>query len=208
MRLRHTGTLAVVLAAAAAGWAIVIEQSDSLMMSGRALPYLALWVAMTAAMMLPSAAPMLLLVDRLSHRATPQFGLGYLVAWTGFGVLAYVVSTRVDWNATAVLLAAAGVYQLLPLKRSCLRRCRSPLGFLRAHASEPPFVVGVRHGSFCVGCCAGLMVALLAVGMASIVWMALLALVIAIEKTWSRGEWLAVPSAVALLSAATWMVVA
>jgi predicted metal-binding membrane protein len=206
--LRHTGTLAVVLATATLGWAIVVDHSDTLMMDGGALPYLALWIAMTAAMMLPSAAPMLLLVDRLSHRATPLFALGYVASWTAFGVLAYLVSSNVDWHATAALLAVAGVYQLLPLKRSCLRRCRNPLGFLRAHSGEPPFVVGVRHGAFCVGCCAGLMVVLLALGMASIVWMAVLALAIALEKTWRRGELLAAASAIALLSAASWMVLA
>lgn len=208
MTLRHTGTLAVVLAAAVVGWAIVVDRSETLMMDGGALPYLALWVAMTAAIMLPSAAPMLLLVDRLSHPATPLFALGYLVSWTGFGAAAYAISSQLDWNGTAALLVVAGVYQVLPLKRSCLRRCRNPLAFLRAHADEPPFAVGVRHGAFCIGCCAGLMVALLALGMASIVWMAVLALVIAVEKTWRRGEWLAGASAVALLSAAAWMVAA
>lgn len=207
MTLRRTGTLAVVLATAAVGWAIVVDRSEALM-DGGALPYLGLWVAMTAAMMLPSATPMLLLVDRLSHRATPLFGLGYVVSWTAFGAVAYLVSSWVDWHATAALLVVAGVYQLLPLKRSCLRRCRNPLVFLRAYAGEPPFVVGVRHGAFCVGCCAGLMVVLLALGMASIAWMAAFALVIAVEKTSRRGELLAPASAVALLSAAAWMVVA
>ena len=207
MTLRHTGTLAVVLAAAVVGWAIVVDRSETLMMDGTALPYLGLWVAMTAAMMLPSAAPVLLLVDRLSRRATPFFALGYLTSWTGFGAVAYAATSRVDWNATAALLVLAGVYQLLPLKRSCLRRCRNPLAFLRTYGGEPPFVVGVRHGAFCVGCCAGLMVVLLALGMASLVWMAALALVIAAEKTWRRGEWLAGASAVVLVSAATWMVV-
>jgi predicted metal-binding membrane protein len=197
-----------VLAAAAVGWAVVVDRSESLMMDGGAFPYLALWVAMTAAMMLPSAAPMLMLVDRMAHRATPLFGLGYVVSWTAFGTAAYIVSSGIDWHGTAALLAGAGVYQLLPFKRSCLRRCRNPLAFLRAHASEPPFAVGVRHGAFCVGCCAGLMVVLLALGMASIVWMAVLSLVIAVEKTWRRGELLAPASAVALLSAAAWMVVA
>ena len=208
MTLRRTGTFAVVLAAAAAGWAVVVGRSESLMMDDRALSYLALWVAMTAAMMLPSAAPMLMLVDRLSHRAAPLFACGYLVSWTAFGAAAYVISSAVDWHETAALLAVAGVYQLLPLKRSCLRRCRNPLAFLRDHGSEPPFFVGVRHGGFCVGCCAGLMVVLLALGMASVVWMALLALVIAVEKTWPRGERLAAASALVLLSAATWMVLA
>ena len=208
MTLRHTGTLAVVLATATLGWAIVVGRSDTLMMDGGALPYLALWIAMTAAMMLPSAVPMLLLVDRLSHRATPLFALGYVAAWAAFGVLAYLVSSSIDWHASAALLAVAGVYQLLPLKRSCLRRCRNPLAFLRAHSGEPPFVIGARHGVFCVGCCAGLMVVLLALGMASVVWMALLALAIALEKTWRRGEWLAAMSAVVLLSAALWMVLA
>ena len=208
MTLRHTRALAVVLAAAVVGWAVVVDRSETLMTDGGALPYLALWVAMTAAMMLPSATPMLLLVDRLARRATPLFALGYLTSWTGFGAVAYAVGARVEWDATPALLVVAGMYQLLPLKRSCLRRCRNPLAFLRAYAGEPPFVVGVRHGAFCVGCCAGLMVVLLALGMASLEWMAVLALAIAVEKTWQRGEWLAGASAAVLLSAAAWMVLA
>src|SRR5206468_145214 len=122
-----------------------------------------------------------------SRAATPLFALGYLVAWTAFGVVAYLVTSRIEWHATAALLVAAGIYQVLPLKRACLRRCRNPLAFLRAHAGDPPLVLGTRHGVFCIGCCAGLMVVLLALGMASPAWTAVVAVAIAIEKTWSHG---------------------
>src|SRR5947209_6878167 len=126
MTVRRIGNGSVLLATVVLAWAVVVTQSDSLMMGG-AGAYLALWTAMTVAMMLPSAAPMLLLVDRLSRGATPLFALGYLVAWTAFGVGAYLVTSQLHWRTTAALLVAAGLYQVLPLKRACLRRCRNPL---------------------------------------------------------------------------------
>jgi predicted metal-binding membrane protein len=197
---RRIGVGASLLGVAALGWAYVAREGGGMMMAGVA-PYLAVWVAMTVAMMLPSAAPTLLLVDRLSPAATPLFGLGYLVVWAAVGLAAYAVSMRVSWHATALLLVAAGVYQVLPLKRACLRRCRSPLAFLRRHASEPPFLVGARHGVLCVGCCAGLMTVLLALGMSSLVWMTVVGVAILCEKTLPHGERLAAATAVALVGA-------
>ena len=186
MGTRDLGVISSVLVLAALGWAIVIEQRELMIVT---LPsYLGIWIAMTVAMMLPSATPMLLLVDRLSHRAMPEFVVGYLVAWGAFGLAAYEVSSRVQWHATAALLVAAGVHQLLPLKRACLRRCRNPVAFLRSHADKRPLAVGIRHGMLCVGCCAGLMVVLLALGMMSVVWMTAVGAAILSEKVLPLGE--------------------
>jgi len=196
---RDIGVMASVLGLAALGWAIVLAQRDLMAVT---LPsYLGVWIAMTVAMMLPSAAPMLLLVDRLSHQAMPAFLAGYLVAWATFGLGAYAISSRVHWHATAVLLVAAGVHQLLPLKRACLRRCRNPLAFLRDHADDPPLAVGLRHGVVCVGCCAGLMVVLLALGMMSLVWMTAVGAVILAEKVLPLGERIAPVTGVGLIGA-------
>jgi predicted metal-binding membrane protein len=203
---RDIGVVSSALGLAALGWAVVIAQRNLMAMT---LPsYLGIWIAMTAAMMLPSAAPMLLLVDRLSHRATPGFLAGYLVAWGAFGFAAYEVSSRVRWHATAALLVAAGVHQLLPLKRECLRRCRNPLAFLRSHADEPPLAVGIRHGMLCIGCCAGLMVVLLALGMMSLVWMTAVGGAILAEKVLPLGEHLAPVTGIGLIGAGIFAVVA
>jgi predicted metal-binding membrane protein len=196
---RDIGLVASVLGLAALGWAVVLEQRDLMAVT---LPsYLGIWIAMTVAMMLPSAAPMLLLVNRLSHRATPGFLGGYLIAWSAFGLGAYAISSRVHWHATAFLLVGAGVHQLLPLKRACLRRCRNPLAFLRSHASEPPLAVGLRHGVICVGCCAGLMVVLLALGMMSLVWMTAVGAAILFEKVSPLGERIARVTGAGLIGA-------
>jgi predicted metal-binding membrane protein len=207
MTARRIGIGAVLLGLVTAAWTTLVVRGDSLMMGGAA-SYVAVWIAMTVAMMLPSAAPMLLLVDQLSKRATPWFALGYLLAWSAFGLSAYTVDSRTGWHGTAALLVAAGIYQVLPLKRACLRRCRQPLAFLRRHAGDPPLVAGIRHGAFCVGCCFGLMVVLLALGMASVTWMVIVGVAILGEKTLPRGDWLAPVSAVVLISSGAWLAVA
>src|SRR5437870_5321546 len=81
-----------------------------------------------------------------------------------------------------VVVVAAGAYQLTPLKRACLRRCRNPLAFVRAHAGESALRMGATHGAHCVGCCAGLMVVLFALGVMSLLWMGVVAAIVAAEK--------------------------
>jgi predicted metal-binding membrane protein len=168
--------------------------------------FLGVWVVMMAAMMFPSLAPTVALYSRMTRdRIAPLvFAGGYLVAWGAAGVAAFALA-RVGggiigdvlawdragrWVAGATLLVAAA-YELTPLKDVCLAKCRSPLGFLlgswragRAGALQ----MGVRHGGWCVGCCWALMASLLALGVMSIVWMALVAALIAVEKTlpWRR----------------------
>jgi predicted metal-binding membrane protein len=167
------------------------------------------WVVMMAAMMFPSIAPMVVMHARIeegSRRqgrsteagATALFVCGYLLTWTGAGLIAYAIfevgrSLSLDflsWDqagpyvAGGVILAAA-VYQLTPLKDACLRRCRNPMMFMLT-AWRPGRMgavrMGVEHGAWCVGCCWGLMAALFAVGVMSIGWMALVAALIAMEK--------------------------
>lgn len=172
--------------------------------------FLAVWALMMAAMMLPALAPFTstylrsLRAVRSSHvRAARTVALvgGYLVTWIGFGVLAFAaaaLSALLAGNAAdlapwvgAGVLAAAGVYQLTPLKDFCLRHCRSPVAFL-LHVSGykgrlRDVRVGMYHGVYCVGCCWGLMVVLIAVGVMNLAWMAVITAVIFLEKTWKHG---------------------
>jgi predicted metal-binding membrane protein len=203
---RRLGLGSAVLGASTLAWAVVIVQTGGMAMGF--WPYVGAWVAMTMAMMLPSATPMLLLVDRLSPGATPLFLLGYVASWTLFGIAAYSVGSALSWPATGWLLLAAGLYHVLPFKRSCLRHCRNPLAFLRAHAGDGPFRTGVAHGAFCIGCCAGLMVVLIALGMASILWMALVAAAILAERLLPGGEQLATLVAFGLIGTGVWLVLA
>src|SRR5205809_162780 len=170
--------------------------------------FVGVWVVMMAAMMFPSVSPTVALYSRMGGERTPLsallFAAGYLLMWTGAGVLAFsiaFVGHRVAgdvlawdragrWVAGATLLVAA-VYELTPLKDVCLGKCRSPLGFLlgswrdgRAGALQ----MGTKHGAWCVGCCWALMASLFALGVMSIAWMAFVAGVIAAEKTlpWRR----------------------
>jgi predicted metal-binding membrane protein len=142
--------------------------------------------------------------------------LGYLGIWVGFGLVAYgaAVGTgavarqlpaAAPWVAAA-LLAAAGVYQLTPLKDWCLRQCQSPLGLLIKYASYSGRLrdlrVGVAHGSFCLGCCWGLMLVLLAVGVMNLGWMVALAALIFVEKTWRYGRWVGIAGGLVLIGLA------
>jgi predicted metal-binding membrane protein len=148
------------------------------------------------------------------------FVAGYLVAWTGYGLVAYAVYRMIRSADPAFLawddlgpwvaggaLAAAGLYQLTPLKSACLRHCRSPLHFLLRGRAGPQGAVrmGIEHGGYCVGCCAGLMVALFALGVMSLVWMAVVAAAILVEKVLPRGEVFARLLAVALVGLGIWV---
>ncbi|MEU2913330.1 DUF2182 domain-containing protein [Streptomyces massasporeus] len=209
----------LVVLIAVPAWALTIGQARDMGVEpgtmGMALPlFLLLWVTMMAAMMLPSMAPVAITwvrgIGRQSsgrNRAarTVEFLGGYLTVWTVFGVLAYAAlaltgdlvadhPTAGRWiGFTAFLLA--GLYQLGPLKYVCLRHCRDPMSHLMRYAGfRPPardLRVGVHHGTYCVGCCAGLMVVLIPLGVMNVAAMAGLAVVIFVEKLWSRGPLLA-----------------
>ena len=191
--------MSAVLAAALACW-IVAARGPGMM--GGLGPFVAVWVTAMAAMMLPSAAPMVSAVAAFS-RGVPVFVAGYLAVWTGFGVAAYWIGTMLpswSWLAGAGLVLA-GLYQLTPLKDACLRRCRDPVGFLVGRRRTLSLVLGLEHGAWCAGCCAGLMVALFALGMSSLAWMAAVALLILAEKALPGGELTARASGIALVAA-------
>jgi len=166
----------------------------------------AMWTVMMVGMMLPSAAPLILLVVGAYRRrggaparaATVLFTVGYLAAWTLFSAaaasmqfglhevawLSPAMATRSTFAAGAIFLAA-GVYQWLPLKNACLTHCRSPLQFLVHEWREGvvgAFVMGARHGWFCVGCCWALMALLFAAGVMNLLWVAAITAFVLVEK--------------------------
>ncbi|MFE7277306.1 DUF2182 domain-containing protein [Streptomyces sp. NPDC057623] len=217
----------LVLLIAVLAWALTIGQARDMGVEpgtmGLALPlFLLLWVTMMAAMMLPSMAPVAITWVRGIGRQssgwartarTVEFVGGYLLVWTAFGLLAYAAlaftGNLVDDHPTAgrwigsIAFLLAGLYQLGPLKTVCLRHCRDPLSHLVRYAGfrrpARDLRVGVHHGSYCVGCCAGLMVVLVPLGVMNVAAMAALALVIFVEKLWSRGPLVAVVVGIAFL---------
>lgn len=166
--------------------------------------FLWLWLAMSAAMMLPTIVPATYLAAALG-RSTTAFVLGYSAVWALVGFLAYeaarVLGDAGRWLAVAAVLLAA-VYQVTPLKDACLRRCRSPLGTLVRCGAV---LAGVEHGAFCLGCCWALMLALIALGIGSMIWMAAFAAIVLVEKVAPLGEQSSKVIAAGLLGAALWV---
>jgi len=226
---------AAVLAAAFAAWLVTVQRMDG-MNGGPGTDlgalgwYVGVWVTMMAAMMLPAVLPVVLLFARMSSERlrrgqaaveTPVFLAGYFAVWTAFGLVAYAIARTISdrhlaflgWDrggryvaAGAIGLAAA--YQLTPLKRVCLRHCRSPLALILAHWREGRLGavrMGVEHGGWCVGCCWGLMLALFAVGVMSIAWMVIVSAAIFVEKVLPRGERLTFVLGALLLGLAVWI---
>jgi predicted metal-binding membrane protein len=164
-----------------------------------------MWAVMMVGMMAAPALPVLLLFAGMQARqgqgaasAVPSFGLGYLVVWLAFSAGATaaqwalheraLLSSTMATSSTVlagVILILAGAYQLTPLKTRCLARCQSPLGFLMSNwrdGARGAFLMGFRHGTFCLGCCWALMAVLFAVGVMNLAWVAVLTLVILAEK--------------------------
>lgn len=165
------------------------------------------WVAMMAAMMLPAVLPVVklygLAVARGRAAPTGFFVLGYLAVWTVMAAPAYVgwraleapLAEAQPWVArvAGVTFLVAALWQLTPLKVSCLRHCRSPLGFFlryggRIRRRQGAVRLGAAHGAVCVGCCWPLFAVLVVLGTMNLVWMALLTAVIVLEKNAPRGE--------------------
>lgn len=166
--------------------------------------FLWLWLAMCAAMMLPSLVPAASLASSVGRSGTAFTG-GYVATWAAVGIVAFEAERLLAGAGrplAAGAIVAAAAYQLTPLKHACLRRCRSPLGLvLRRGALR----AGVEHGLVCLGCCWALMLALLALGAGSMLWMALLAATIFVEKVTAIGARATAPVAVALLAVAAWV---
>lgn len=173
----------------------------------------AMWSVMMVAMMLPSAAPTILLVAGVARRRrergvpsvhTGVFAAGYLTAWIGFSAVAALAQWGLHRAAllspmmvsasprlSGGLLLAAGIYQWLPLKGVCLTHCRSPLGWLGTSWREGTagaFAMGLRHGTFCLGCCWALMGLLFVAGVMNLVWVAAIAALVLLEKVGPAGR--------------------
>jgi predicted metal-binding membrane protein len=195
--------------------------------------YVGVWVTMMAAMMLPSALPMVLLFQRFSADrarrgqsfvATWVFVASYLAVWTTYGLGAYALYRLIagldpaflEWGragryVAGGAIALAGVYELTPLKTICLRHCRSPLHYVLT-GWRPGRVgairMGAEHGSYCVGCCWGLMVILFALGVMSLFWMVVVASLIFAQKVLPFGERLPRVFAVAFVAFGIWVAAA
>jgi len=190
--------------------------------------FLGVWVVMMAAMMLPSVSPTVALYSQLTRSREPlgplAFTGGYLLVWGATGLLAYglyasadaLLGGRLSWDGAgrwvaAGILVAAALYQVTPFKDACLGRCRSPLGFLVGFWRDGlsgALRMGARHGAICVGCCWALMAALFALGVMSLAWMALVAALIAAEKTLPWGRVATWGTAAVLLALAVLLVAA
>lgn len=205
-----------------AGAGMMEEMGDMLMpMStgpwtlSHAVIVLVMWAVMMAAMMLPSAAPMILLYATIARRrsergepatASGAFAFGYLAVWAMFSLAAVALQFGLERAAllspmmetTSIALAgavliAAGLYQWTPLKQACLRHCRSPLDFIMTQwrsGARGAFLMGLRHGAVCVGCCWLLMLLLFVGGVMNFAWIAGIALFVLAEKLLPAGHWI------------------
>ena len=197
------------MSAAMAGAAVPMPMAWS---PGHAAVMALMWALMMLAMMLPSAAPMILLHATVSRRKDPErggrraflFALAYAAVWGGFALAATAAQWGLERAAlltpamaansavvASLLFLGAGVYQFTPFKRACLRQCRSPLEFLAGHWREGgagAFAMGVRHGAYCVGCCWTAMALLFVGGVMNLAWIAALALLVLAEKLLLGGS--------------------
>ena len=186
----------------------------------------AMWAVMMVAMMLPSAAPVTLLIASVARKrretgtalglTTGPFVLGYLGVWFSFAATATLLQWCLDRAellsgtmalastlAAGAVLILAGIYQWTPLKQACLRHCRSPLEFLMHHwrdGARGAFVSGARHGTFCLGCCWMLMALLFVGGIMNLAWIAGIALLVLIEKTLPWGGWMGRVTGIVLIA--------
>ena len=190
----------------------------------------AMWAVMMVGMMLPSAAPTLLLYARvvrssdaaaLAGRRAYLFGLGYLGAWTGFAAIATALQriltrwlllspmmTAASPRIAAALLVIAGIYQLTPLKTRCLEHCRTPAAFIARHwrrGDSGALRMGFHHGLYCVGCCWGLMLLLFAGGVMNLTVIFLITALVLVEKVAPFGVQGGRLSGVLLMASGIWM---
>lgn len=190
----------------------------------------AMWVVMMVGMMLPSAAPTVLLYATILRNSDPQgeptartyaFMGGYLLAWTAFSALATLLQgllAKTDlltpmmesaqgWVSGSLLIAAA-LYQLTPLKQTCLDSCRSPVEFLTRNwrpGLDGALRLGLHHGLYCVGCCWALMLLLFAGGVMSLLWIGAITIYVLAEKLVPLGVWSSRASGAVLLMAGGWV---
>lgn len=185
--------------------------------------YIASWIVMTIAMMLPTTVPLMTMFQVLTRSRRDRIlligllAVGYLAAWTLFGVAVYLGDfglhravaqspwlAQRTWTFSAFTLLLAGAYQFTPLKYYCLDKCRSPMSFITArwHGQNPggeSLALGFQHGLFCIGCCWTIMLLMFAIGVGSLGWMLVLGGVMAVEKNIPFGRRMSAPMGVALL---------
>lgn len=182
-------------------WAFVLYGPDG--MGAGLVAFLAPWTAMMAAMMLPSAAPLVLLYRRGSSGAqTTSLVAGYVLVWALAGVPLYLAHMLLPMTVGPVALAVAGVYQFTPLKAVCLDGCRSPADFLVQRWGRSALRLGIEHGAWCLGCCWALMSVLVLTGAMGLAWVLGIAALVAVEKLTRRGALWARVIGIALLVAA------
>ena len=197
------------------------------------LPLFLMWAEMMVAMMIPSAAPMILTFATVNRKRREQEGpfvstgvflSGYLAVWTAFSALAAVAQWILHSTALlspmmvstspllgGALLIVAGIFQWTPLKDACLARCRSPLSFVMTDWREGrsgAFVMGLKHGAYCTGCCWFLMALLFVAGVMNIWWIAIIAVLVLAEKVAPRGLALGKFVGVLLSAWGLWMIAA
>jgi predicted metal-binding membrane protein len=218
MRARSWPAIALVILAPLVCWAWIVVMARDMYgpMTGASAwmmtpvwdaPHLlllwAMWAVMMTAMMLPSAAPMILLAG---GGARPScLALGYVSMWAVFSIAATALQwLLMQWliltpmmemasrPASALLLAAAGIYQFTPLKHACLATCQSPMAFMTRRwrsGNDGAFRMGLEHGAYCVGCCWALMLLLFAGGVMNLTVIAALTVLVAFEKLAPLGVW-------------------
>jgi len=197
---------------------------------GTLLPLFLMWAEMMVAMMIPSAAPMILTFAMVNRKRREQkqpfvptgiFLLGYLAVWTGFSALAAVAQWILHARALlspmmmstspllgGVLLILAGAFQWTPLKNACLTHCRSPLSFLMTDWREGKwgaFFMGLKHGANCTGCCWFLMALLFVAGVMNVWWIAIITLFVLLEKVVPEGLFVGKLAGVLLVAWGVWM---
>jgi predicted metal-binding membrane protein len=194
-------------------------------------PLFLMWAGMMVAMMLPSATPMILTFASVSRNRRKQqrpyvpvtvFVAGYVTVWSAFSLLAAGAQWWLHRKAllspamasqsamfAGLLLLAAGIFQFTPLKHACLTQCRAPFEFIMTRWREGgggAFRMGLQHGLFCAGCCWALMGLLFVAGVMNILWIAVLSLVVGLEKLLPRGVWLSSATGVALTAWGVWLI--
>ncbi len=206
--------------ATAAGLAVITLAAWAALLAGTPMTdpatFLALWIVMMAAMMLPSSAPMFLLYrlsagdGSRSELRTLAFVGGYLLVWAFVGLIVLVAQHVLDAAldrgvrplGVAVVLVAAGAYQFTPLKATCLRACQAPADFLVRHwrgGGLGAVRLGIDHGLYCLGCCWALMAVLVTAGGMGLAWVALIALIVLVEKLAPRARWFGLAVGVAFV---------
>jgi predicted metal-binding membrane protein len=193
----------------------------------------AMWAVMMVGMMIPSAAPMILLYARVARQATIErkpfaptswFTGGYLLTWIGFALAATLMQWAVDrlgWLSPnmattseifgGLVLIAVGLYQWTPIKYACLRHCQSPMQFIVRHGGFRPnatgsLLLGVHHGVYCLGCCWMLMALLFVGGVMNVLWIAMLTIFVLLEKVIPAGRIVARISGTGFLAGGVWLI--